>query len=68
MDAINIPISTLEKAYDDSLFDQERWSMYDNLPYVSDKELCNKTHLRLISGNIIKYYQYLMKEPYEIKH
>ncbi|NLP34519.1 MAG: hypothetical protein GX359_04895 [Clostridiales bacterium] len=68
MDVKNSTISALEKAYDASLYNQEQWSMYDNLPYVSDKEIYNKTHIKLVSGNIIKYYQYIMKEPYEIRH
>jgi len=68
MDAYNIPISTIEKPYDISLYNQGQFSMYDNLPYVSNKEICNKDNLKLFSGNIIKYYRCLMKEPYEVKH
>jgi hypothetical protein len=68
MDAIFIPISAYEKAYDNSLYNQDPYSMYDNLPYVSNKEICNKENLKLFSGNVIKYYRCLMKEPYEIKH
>ncbi len=36
---------------------------YDNLPYVRDYDLCNWTPLRMVSGNIIKYYQYKLDKP-----
>lgn len=36
---------------------------YDNLPYVRDYDLCNWTPLRMLSGNIIKYYQYTIGKP-----
>lgn len=36
---------------------------YDNLPYIRDYDLCNWTPLRLMSGNIIKFYQYKLDKP-----
>lgn len=36
---------------------------YDNLPYVRDYDLCNWTPLRVLSGNIIKFYQYKLDKP-----
>ena len=36
---------------------------YDNLQYVRDYDLCNWTPLRMVSGNIIKYYQYKLDKP-----
>ncbi|MBE5967075.1 MAG: hypothetical protein E7255_08935 [Lachnospiraceae bacterium] len=68
MDTLNNTKLAVERPYDDSLWDHQQWSMYDNMPYVCDKEICNDTHLKIVSGNIIKYYRCLMKEPYEVKH
>ncbi len=36
---------------------------YDALPYKRDYDLCNWTPLRMLSGNIIKYYQYRLDQP-----
>ncbi len=36
---------------------------YDHLPYVRDYDLCNWTPLRMLSGNIIKFYQYNLEKP-----
>lgn len=38
-------------------------TFYDTLPYVRDYDLCNWTPLRMVSGNIIKFYQYRMDKP-----
>ncbi|BCN32005.1 hypothetical protein [Anaeromicropila herbilytica] len=38
--------------------------MYDKMPYVRDESLCNKSTVRLISGNIIKFYRCRLLEPY----
>ncbi len=54
------------KPYDDSMWD--RWNMYDNLPYVWDPDVCDTKKLATESGNIIKAYRCLIKEPYEVKH
>lgn len=52
------------KPYDDSMWD--RFRMYDNLPYQWDSG--NEKHLTRISGNVIKAYRCMIKEPYEVKH
>lgn len=46
----------------------EHWTIYDKIPYVRDKELCNESNITKVSGNIIKAYRYLLKDTYEIKH
>lgn len=38
-------------------------SFYYSLPYVKDYDLCNWRPLRMLSGNIIKYYQYSLDKP-----
>ena len=58
--------STSLKPYDDSIWDQ--WNMYDNMPYVWDKDLCPYNCIIENNHNIIKFYRYQIKEPYEVKH
>jgi hypothetical protein len=48
--------------YDKSL--EENLTMYDEMPYVRDDSLCNRSTVRLVSGNIIKYYRYKLVDPY----
>lgn len=40
--------------------------MYDNQPYSKDPDLCSSDNIRLVSGNVIKYYNfhYVANEPY----
>lgn len=52
--------------YDDSLWDRN--SMYDNLPFHWDPDLNVLKNFTLVSGNMIKSYRCLIKEPYELKH
>ena len=54
------------KPYDDSMW--EKWSIYDSAPYVMDVDIRSNDKLALVSGNIIKSYRCLVKEPYELKH
>lgn len=54
------------KPYDDSMW--EKWSLYDSMPYIWDPDLNPDKRLALESGNIIKSYRCLIKEPYEVKH
>lgn len=54
------------KPYDETMW--ENWSMYDNVPYVRDLNLRSENNLAMESGNIIKGYRCVMKEPYEVKH
>lgn len=48
--------------YDKSL--EENLTMYDEMPYIRDDSLCNRSTVRLVSGNIIKYYRYNLVDPY----
>ncbi|MBR3772584.1 MAG: hypothetical protein IKL07_09980 [Clostridium sp.] len=52
--------------YDKSL--EEDMIMYDKQPYKKDPDLCNTSTVRLVSGNVMKYYtfQYFWNEPYLI--
>ena len=54
------------KPYDDIVWD--RWSMYDNLPFIWDPDLNDTKKPTMVSGNIIKAYRCLIKEPYEVKN
>ena len=38
-------------------------SFYYKLPYVRDYDLCNWSPMRMLSGNVIKFYQYTMDKP-----
>lgn len=40
--------------------------MYDNQPYSKDPDLCGSDKIKLVSGNMIKYYSfhYVASEPY----
>ncbi|HKM00340.1 MAG TPA: hypothetical protein VJZ06_10565 [Mobilitalea sp.] len=59
-------IVALAKPYDDSMWD--RWNMYDKMPYVWDADLCGTKKLMLESGNIIKFYRCMTKEPFEVRN
>lgn len=61
-------LQNFEKPYDEDHLEKALWSMYDNMPYISNKDVCNKYHLKKFSGNIIKYYRCQTVEPYEVKH
>lgn len=54
------------KPYDDSMWDC--WGMYENMPYMWDPGLNYDRRLTAVSGNIIKSYRCLIKEPYEVKN
>ncbi len=36
-----------------------RYDMYQHLPYVKNIELCSPDTIRLVSGNVLKYYMIL---------
>jgi hypothetical protein len=40
--------------------------LYDNMTYVCDLVLCNKDMVHMVSGNIIKFYDYLPATPLKI--
>lgn len=54
------------RPYDDSMWD--RYSMYDNIPYVWDSDLNVEKKFTRVSGNLIKSYRCKLKETFEIKH
>jgi hypothetical protein len=54
------------KPFDDSMWD--RWSMYNNMPYVWDPDLNVELTYSKVSGNVIKSYRCQIKEPFELKH
>lgn len=66
MNTINEQKTTPNRPYDDSSWD--RWTMYDEAPFIWDIDLCREMGLTLVSGNIIKAYQCLLAKPYEVKH
>ena len=50
-------LMTFDHQYDSN------FKFYDSLPYVRDYDLCNWTKRKMLSGNIIKYYQYTLEKP-----
>ena len=38
------------------------FSMYDNIPYVRDKDLCSEEAIKMVSGNVVKYYTTKQRE------
>lgn len=50
------------KLYDKTL--EVNLTMYDNMPYKRDDSICNRSTVRLISGNIIKYYRCKFALPF----
>ncbi|BBF43973.1 hypothetical protein lbkm_2661 [Lachnospiraceae bacterium KM106-2] len=45
------------RPFDDSA-SEHRITMYDHLPYQTNRDICNKNHIRLFSGNLVKSYSY----------
>lgn len=43
-------------------------SMYDKLPYKRNYDACNAEHIRMESGNVLKYYRISTGEAYEVKN
>lgn len=68
MDATINLMQNFDKPYDEGHLDKALWSMYDNMPYISDKDVCNKHHLKKFSGNIVKHYRCQSVGLYEVKH
>lgn len=44
----------------------EYFSTYDTMPYRCDRDRCHSS-ISINSGNMVKYYEYRMDEPKEIK-
>ncbi len=42
--------------------------MYDHLPYQRDIDVCNWKKPRIVSGNIVKYFQYDLGKPQIIQN
>ncbi len=66
MDKKKVQYAAPVKPFEESVWD--RWSMYDNMPYVWDPDLGDTKRFTLESGNIIKAYRCLITEPFEVKH
>lgn len=43
-------------------------SMYDKLPYKRNYDACNAEHIRMESGNVLKYYRINNGDTYEVKN
>ena len=39
------------------------FQMYDSEPYKKDNEVCNAENIVMESGNVCKFYRYIVKEP-----
>ncbi len=50
--------------YDSSI--GEYFSTYDTMPYRCDRDRCH-SNIATKSGNIVKYFEYRMEEPREIR-
>ncbi len=66
METNNAVMTTHMKPYDTSSLD--RWSMYDNMPYIWDPDLNVERVFKYETGNIIKGYRCNIIESVEIKH
>lgn len=43
-------------------------TMYDHMPYKRDYDICNGKTIRLVSGNIIKYFRCVEQNTFEVKN
>lgn len=61
-------MNNLQKAlqYDSSL--EYTIKMYDQLPYIRNVNLCSADQIKLVSGNVYKYYTYSKEEVHEISN
>ncbi|MFU0826771.1 MAG: DUF4258 domain-containing protein [Lachnoclostridium sp.] len=41
-------------------------SIYDNMPYHRDINLCGPDKIGLVSGNVIKYYSYKLTDTFKV--
>ena len=65
MDAFNAYAAYLKKQhYDSSL--EEHLTVYDNLPYVRDYDMCNGSIM--VSGNIIKFFRCTETKPFTVSN
>ncbi len=49
-----------DKSYEDN------YSLYNNIPYTMDTNICNMNTHVLISGNLIKYNHYILSDRLSI--
>jgi hypothetical protein len=49
----------------DSFLEDKR-SMYDDMPYYRDINVCTAENIGLISGNVLKYYRYKVTDTFFI--
>lgn len=42
----------------------ERLSMYDNMTYHKDNNVCNSSNIRMESGNVYKFFRCAEQKPY----
>lgn len=42
------------------------FSIYNHLPYYRDINLCTQEMITLVTGNVIKYFQYKIEETYPL--
>ncbi|HCL01103.1 MAG TPA: hypothetical protein DHW61_01555 [Lachnoclostridium phytofermentans] len=62
----NTKLNTYEPLLPYDITYGEAHSLYDNMAYVCDPILCNKSMVHMVSGNIIKFYEYLPSVPLKI--
>ncbi len=60
MDALTLFQKSL-KTFDE--VDEGRNEFYNHLPYKRDSDLCHWEPDGMVSGNLIKYYQYQLDQP-----
>lgn len=39
------------------------FQMYESQPYQKDNEVCNAANVVMESGNVYKFFRYIVKEP-----
>lgn len=66
METISKKENTPVSPYDDSQWD--RYSLYDNMPFVFDSDLNVEKIFTRFTGNLIKYYRCKIIDPFVIKH
>lgn len=44
----------------------EHLTMYDNMVYHKDNNVCNEAHICMESGNVYKFFRCAVQEPFPI--
>lgn len=42
------------------------FALYRSLPYYRDTDLCTPEMITLVTGNVIKYFQYTVQDPFSL--